>query len=202
MPACFNPFDLTTYFPSGIPIWGDEFDNFFTALCVIGSRDETAVIQWTTNDGSIHIAVVRLCNGVYNTIAVYNPEQTGVSPFYEAIISPGQNQFLLRPNSVICHRFLKDKLYASHKYSPPNNYVSVIDLELGTLKDQGQSEHSERWHYRESDNCYEEVESPVHSFGKCLHRTDLFEGFADEIAYAYDPRYSSRRIAKVMFLLL
>ena len=194
MPACFNPLDLTNYFPCGIPILEDEMHQLFTALSVIGSRDETAVIQWTTNDDVIHFAVVRLCKGVYKTEAVYIPEESEISLIYEATISPGQNQFLLRPNPVLCHRFMKDKY---RKSSLPKNYVRVIDLEKGIVKGQGQSE-GHGWHYRESDNCYEEVESPVHSFGKCLHRTDIFEGHADETAYAYDPRFAANRIAKVI----
>ena len=98
-----------------------------------------------------------------------------------------------------------------HYVTLPNNYVSVIDLELGILKDldvcqsqcQGQSQgyyENEHWYFRDEDNCYEEVEeTPVpQSFGKCLHRTDLFvDDHADEIVYAYDPRFPSNRIAKV-----
>ena len=214
MPACFNPADLTIYFPSGIPIWGDEMDVVFKACCVIGSRDETTVIQWTTNHDVIHFAIVRLCNGVYKTVAVYIPEEGELPLIYEALVSPGQNQFLLRPNPVLCQRFMKD-----HYVSLPNNYVSVIDLEQGILKDpdvgqgpgtgqghsQGQGEYeNEHWYFREEDNCYEELEesSEPHSFGKCLHRADLFtDGHADEIVYSYDPRFPANRIAKVTQLI-
>ena len=195
MPACFSPNDVSVYFPNGLPIMDDLvhtwYSSSFGAIHVIGARDKTAIIQWTTNDDTIHFAVMRLCQGeeemVYKTLAVHIPEDTEDFPLiYEATISPGQNQFLLRPNQVLCNRFMKEKL----RDSMPCNYVSVIDLELGRLKSppEGPSENS--------SGQAEEV-----NFGKCLHTADLFENVADQMAYAYDPRFPADRIAKVWCIL-
>ena len=174
MPVCFNSQNLATYFPTGM---GYGIDKYFTALCVIGSRDETAVIQWTTNDKIIHIAVVKLCNEVYETVAVFRPDVPDIHCIYEAIISPGQNQFLLRPSPVLCHRLMKDKYT-----SLPNNCARVVNIDLGRQR---------------CTNSYEEAQSRAHNFVTCWYQTDLFAGYANKIAYAYDPRFASNRIAKV-----
>ena len=101
---------------------------------------------------------------------MYIPKETEVSLTYEAIISPGQNQFLLRPNPILCPVLMKDR-----HTSLRNNCARVFDIERGIQRDQGKTEHSQRCH-----NCSnEERGSSVQGFGMYLYRTDMFAGFAD-----------------------
>ncbi len=203
MPSCFDDKDVAIYLPGGVSVMSDMdlYHSLFYACHVVGSLDRTCVVQWTTNDDRIYLAVLRLNpDGTYRTLAVFSPDSTSDVVLYEATISPAQNQFLLRPSQVLCNRFMRSKYTTL-----PENHVKVIDIELGVVRTKGAQTPSpsdeynfgQTWRFREADNCYEETEPEVYSFGKCLHLTDLFEDVANQVAYAYDPRFPNNRIAWV-----
>ncbi len=192
MPGGFQQDKLITYFPCGIPILDDDVDALFVSLHVIGSAGDTLVMQWSTDDNTCRFIVMRLQGGVYRTVAVYEPQvQPADLLIYEALVSPGGNQFLLRPSPVMCNRFMKEIIQAR-----PEDYVSVINIETGVFTT-GSTRSQRTSNDLDPDQSHTVSNSQSESFrfSKCTHQKDLFHNESYDGVYAYDPRYSRNRIA-------
>ncbi len=191
MPGGFQQDKLITYFPCGIPILDDDVDALFVSLHVIGSAGDTLVMQWSTDDNTCRFIVMRLQGGVFRTVAVFEPQsQPSDLLIYEALVSPGGNQFLLRPSPVMCNRFMKEIIQAR-----PQDYVSVINVETGVFTTSS-TRHSTRNDLDKGQGHIDsEAQGQSFHFAKCTHQKDLFHNDSYDGVYAYDPRYPSNRIA-------
>ncbi len=164
-------------------------------------------MQWTEEHGKdcltqfIVLRLVRKDEGAtYKTVAVYKPTfQPSYWLFYEALVSPGENQFLLRPSKILYNRF-RDQI--PKVKDNKHNHVSVINIQPGGSRPHTTATRQRSWSIcgsdlqrgqgQDTDNRGQGL--PLH-VPDCIHKKDIFHDNSHDFVYAYDPRFQRNRLA-------
>ncbi len=159
-------------------------------------------MQWTQHhDGNCltQFVVLRLDRNdrtrTYKTVAVYRPEiQISDWLMYEAHVSPGENQFLLKPSNVLYNRF-------GLKTEKPD-YMSVINIErrrcrphTSATRQRSSSLDSSDIYKGQGRSSRNQDQGRMLHLAECIHDKDIFHDECQDFIYAYDPRFQRDRIA-------